>query len=132
LADRKCLAKPAHRPIPAGTHKTSEPGRGARDGHGRQPTFALTLTLNKDSRTIYPRYPPARKKTMFYDTSASHRPPRPSFLTIAFRPWQMLADLMAERSDYARLSSLDDHMLKDLGLTRGSIRSAIRDGRTHL
>jgi uncharacterized protein YjiS (DUF1127 family) len=69
---------------------------------------------------------------MFYDTSASHRPPRTSFLTIAFRPWQMLADLMAERSDYARLSSLDDHMLKDLGLTRGSIRSAIRDGRTHL
>ena len=69
---------------------------------------------------------------MFYDTSASHRTPRPSFITIAFRPWQMLANLMAERRDYARLSSLDDHLLKDLGLTRGSIRSAIRDGRTHL
>ena len=69
---------------------------------------------------------------MFYETSASHRPSRASFLTIAFRPWQMLAHLMAERRDYARLSSLDDHLLKDLGLTRGSIRSTIRDGRTHL
>ena len=66
---------------------------------------------------------------MFYDTSASHRAPRTSFLTTAFRPWQMLAKLMVERRDFARLSSLDDHMLKDLGLTRGSIRSAIRDGR---
>jgi uncharacterized protein YjiS (DUF1127 family) len=68
---------------------------------------------------------------MFYDTSASHRAPRPSFLTIAFRPWQMLAKLMIERREFARLSNLDDHMLKDLGLSRGSIRSAIRDGRKH-
>ena len=66
---------------------------------------------------------------MFYDTTASHRAPRQSFFTIAFRPWHMLSKLMAERRDYARLSSLDDHMLKDLGLTRGSIRSAIRNGR---
>jgi uncharacterized protein YjiS (DUF1127 family) len=66
---------------------------------------------------------------MFYDTSASHRAPRTSFLTLAFRPWQMLAKLMIERREFARLSNLDDHMLKDLGLSRGSIRSAIRDGR---
>ena len=69
---------------------------------------------------------------MFYDTSASHRPPRASFFTIAFRPWQMLANLMAERRDHARLSSFDDHMLKDIGISRGNIRSAIRDGRPHL
>ena len=66
---------------------------------------------------------------MIYDTTASHRAPRQTFSTIAFRLWQMLSKLMAERRDYARLSSLDDHMLKDLGLTRGSIRSAIRNGR---
>ena len=66
---------------------------------------------------------------MFYDTSASHRAPRQSFFTIAFRPWQMLANRMAERRDHAILSNLDDHMLKDLGLTRGNILSAIRDGR---
>ena len=42
----------------------------------------------------------------------------------------MLASLMAERRDHARLSNLDDHMLKDIGLTRGSIRSAIRNGRS--
>ena len=65
---------------------------------------------------------------MFYDTSASHRTPRTSFLTIAFRPWQMLADLMAERRTRAQLSRLDDHMLKDIGLSRGSIDSAIRNG----
>jgi uncharacterized protein YjiS (DUF1127 family) len=66
---------------------------------------------------------------MFYDTSASHHPPRASFITIAFRPWQMLANLMIERREHAKLSSLDDHMLKDMGISRGSIRSAIRNGR---
>lgn len=66
---------------------------------------------------------------MFYDTSASHRTPRSSFITIAVRPWQMLANLMIERREHAKLSSLDDHMLKDMGISRGSIRSAIRDGR---
>ena len=67
---------------------------------------------------------------MFYDTSASHPARRTSLLAIAFQPWQMLAKLMAERRDHAILSNFDDHMLKDLGLTRGSIRSAIRNGRT--
>jgi uncharacterized protein YjiS (DUF1127 family) len=66
---------------------------------------------------------------MFYDTTTSHRAPRTSFLTTAFRPWQMLANLMVQRRAYVRLSNLDDHMLKDIGLSRGSIRSAIRDGR---
>ena len=66
---------------------------------------------------------------MFYDTTASNRAPRPSFLTIAFRPWQMLANLMVQRRAYVRLSNLDDHMLKDMGISRGSIQSAIRNGR---
>jgi uncharacterized protein YjiS (DUF1127 family) len=65
---------------------------------------------------------------MFYDTSASHRP-RKSLLAIAFEPWQMYANLMAARRTHAQLSSLDDHMLKDIGISRGSIRSAMRHGR---
>ena len=65
---------------------------------------------------------------MFYDTSASHSTPRTSLLTIAFRPWQMLANRMAERQTRAQLSRLDDYMLKDIGLSRGSIESAIRKG----
>lgn len=68
---------------------------------------------------------------MFYDTSASHRPRRASFLTIAFGPWQKLVGLMAERRNYAQLSGLDDYILKDIGISRGSIRSAIRQGRGH-
>jgi uncharacterized protein YjiS (DUF1127 family) len=66
---------------------------------------------------------------MFYETTASHRPPRPSLLTIAFRPWQMLAGLMIERRTYTKLSRLDDRLLKDIGISRGNIRSVIRDGR---
>ena len=58
---------------------------------------------------------------MFYDTSASHRSPRASLLTIALRPWQMLAGLMTERRNYAKLSGLDDHMLKDVGLNRADV-----------
>jgi uncharacterized protein YjiS (DUF1127 family) len=66
---------------------------------------------------------------MFYDTSASHRPPRTNPLTIAFRPWQMIAGLLTERRTYAKLSRLDDRMLNDIGISRGNIRSAIRNGR---
>ena len=66
---------------------------------------------------------------MFYDTSADHRTRRKSFLTIAFRPWQMLSGLMTDRQTYSELSRLDDYMLKDIGISRGSIRSAIREGR---
>ncbi len=66
---------------------------------------------------------------MFYDTSADHGAPRTSFFTLAFRPWQMLAEVLAARRTHAELSRLDDYMLKDIGLSRGSIESAIRDGR---
>ena len=67
---------------------------------------------------------------MFYDTSAGHRPRRKNLLTMAFRPWQRLAILMTDRKTYAELSRMDDFMLKDIGISRGSIRSAIREGHT--
>jgi uncharacterized protein YjiS (DUF1127 family) len=66
---------------------------------------------------------------MFYDTSAAHRPRRKSLIAIAFEPWQMLSDLLVQRRARADLSRLDDHLLKDIGISRGNIRSAIRDGR---
>ena len=46
---------------------------------------------------------------MFYDTSTSHSTPRTNLLAIAFRPWQMLANRMAERRTRVQLSRLDDH-----------------------
>ena len=60
---------------------------------------------------------------MFYDTSstASDRPRRTSLMTIAARPWQMLANLMMQRQTRTALSSLNDHMLKDIGISRGEI-----------
>jgi uncharacterized protein YjiS (DUF1127 family) len=73
---------------------------------------------------------PCKENTMFHDTSASHRTRRKSFLSIAIRPWQMLSSLMTDRQTYAELSRLDDFILKDIGISRGSIRSAIREGRT--
>jgi uncharacterized protein YjiS (DUF1127 family) len=98
LADLKSLAKPAHRPITAGS------------------------PANPDDS----RYSP-KEKAMFYDT-ASHRPPRTSLLVMAFRPWQILANLMMARRTRAELSRLDDYMLKDIGLSRGGIEFAIRNG----
>lgn len=67
---------------------------------------------------------------MFYNTSVSHRAPRKGLLSIAFQSWQMLAGVIAARRTRASLSRLDDHMLKDIGLSRGSIESAIRHGRS--
>jgi uncharacterized protein YjiS (DUF1127 family) len=66
---------------------------------------------------------------MFYDTSTSHRAPRKNLLSIAFRSWQMFANILEARQTRASLSRLDDHMLKDIGLSRGSIESAVRNGR---
>jgi uncharacterized protein YjiS (DUF1127 family) len=42
----------------------------------------------------------------------------------------MLAGVIAARRTRASLSRLDDHMLKDIGLSRGSIESAICHGRS--
>jgi uncharacterized protein YjiS (DUF1127 family) len=67
---------------------------------------------------------------MFYDTSASHRAPRKNFFTVVSKSWRMFAGMLEARRTRASLSQLDDHMLKDIGLSRGSIESAIRNGRS--
>ena len=68
---------------------------------------------------------------MFDNTTAPHDslPRLWSLLAIALTPWQMLGKLMMERQTRASLSRLDDNMLKDIGLSRGSIESAIRNRR---
>lgn len=65
---------------------------------------------------------------MFYDTSsiAGHRPRRTSFMTIAAQPWQMLANLMLQRQTRTALSSLNNHLLKDIGVSRGEIERISR------
>ena len=67
---------------------------------------------------------------MFYDTTAHHRARRAHLLTIASRFWRTLAGMVEARRTRASLSRLDDHMLKDIGLSRGSIESAVRAGRS--
>jgi uncharacterized protein YjiS (DUF1127 family) len=63
---------------------------------------------------------------MFYDTSRtdSHRP---GIMAIAARPWQMLANRMMQRQTRTTLSSLNDHLLKDIGVSRGEIERISRD-----
>jgi len=59
---------------------------------------------------------------MTFDTpSTSTISQRPGFVATAFRPWQMLIDAMARRKTHAALSALNDHMLKDIGLSRSEI-----------
>jgi uncharacterized protein YjiS (DUF1127 family) len=69
---------------------------------------------------------------MFDHTSTRHasQPRLLSLLAIALTPWQMLGKLMMERQTYKDLSRLDDYMLKDIGLSRGSIHAAIREARS--
>ena len=67
---------------------------------------------------------------MFYDTSAHHRPRRTASSNHCF---PALADACRPDGgtpDARQLSRLDDHMLKDIGLSRGSIESAVRNGRS--
>jgi uncharacterized protein YjiS (DUF1127 family) len=68
---------------------------------------------------------------MFDHTTTRHdsQPRFWSLLAITLTPWQMLGRLMSERQTYRDLSRLDDYMLKDIGLSRGGIHAAIRDGR---
>ena len=65
---------------------------------------------------------------MFYDTSstAGGRQRRTNFMTIASRPWQMLANRMMQRRTRTTLSSLNDHLLKDIGVSRGEIERISR------
>ena len=46
---------------------------------------------------------------------------RPGFMVIASRPWQFLFDAMARRNTYRALSGLNDHLLKDIGISRSEI-----------
>jgi uncharacterized protein YjiS (DUF1127 family) len=72
-----------------------------------------------------------KEKIMFLETS-THNESRSrvfSLLAVALTPWHMLGKLMTEHRARAELSRLDDYLLKDIGLSRGSIDSAIRDRR---
>ena len=71
---------------------------------------------------------------MFYDTSSRRTSQARLFnlLAISLRPWHMLERAIIKRQTHASLSRLDDYMLKDIGLSRGSIDSAIRKGRYRL
>lgn len=65
---------------------------------------------------------------MFYDTSttAERRPRRPGLMAIAAQPWQMLASMMMQRQTRTALSGFNDHLLKDIGISRGEIERISR------
>ena len=62
---------------------------------------------------------------MTFNTSATaghdQKPLRETFKVMAFRPWQIFVDAMTRRRTYAALSALDDHLLKDIGISRSEI-----------
>lgn len=43
------------------------------------------------------------------------------FMALALQPWQLFFGAMTRRKTYAALSALDDHLLKDIGISRGEI-----------
>ena len=43
------------------------------------------------------------------------------FVALAFQPWQIFFGAMTRRKTHAALSALDDHLLKDIGISRGEI-----------
>jgi uncharacterized protein YjiS (DUF1127 family) len=49
------------------------------------------------------------------------------FIAMAIRPWQLLARKMAERKTRMSLSALDDHLLKDIGISRSIIDRIARN-----
>jgi len=59
---------------------------------------------------------------MTFDTpSTSTICQRLGLVAIAFRPWQLLFDAMTQRQTYKELSALNDHLLKDIGISRSEI-----------
>ena len=59
--------------------------------------------------------------------TADHRQRRASLMAIAAQPWQMLADLMLRRQTRSALSTLNDYLLKDIGISRGEIEHISRN-----
>jgi uncharacterized protein YjiS (DUF1127 family) len=43
------------------------------------------------------------------------------FMALALQPWQIFFGAMTRRKTHAALSALDDHLLKDIGISRGEI-----------
>ena len=58
---------------------------------------------------------------IFYTRSTNDIGHRPGFMAIAFRPWQLLLDAMTQRKTHKELSALNDHLLKDIGISRSEI-----------
>ena len=48
------------------------------------------------------------------------------FMALALQPWQIFFSAMTRRKTYAALSALDDHLLKDIGISRGEIEHISR------
>ena len=48
------------------------------------------------------------------------------FMALALQPWQLFFGAMTRRKTYAALSALDDHLLKDIGISRGEIEHISR------
>lgn len=68
----------------------------------------------------------------YYISGADRAGPAPrlmgrDFVATVFRPWQLLARKMAERRTRMSLSALDDHLLKDIGISRGIIDRVARN-----
>ena len=51
---------------------------------------------------------------------------RQRFMILAVQPWDMFFNVMARRSTRATLAALDDHMLKDIGISRSDIERIAR------
>ena len=68
---------------------------------------------------------PIKEEIMTFNTSTADdtcpRPKRASVMTLALQPWQLVFGVMTRRKAYVALSALDDHLLKDIGISRGEI-----------
>lgn len=79
-----------------------------------------------------PHPAPTTKEKIMSDHACARHKSQPRFwnlLATALTPWLMLSGMATASRTYAELSRLDDCMLKDIGLSRGGIHAAIRDGR---
>jgi uncharacterized protein YjiS (DUF1127 family) len=65
-------------------------------------------------------------------TVRATRPGFPSRLRSATHSaWRAFVEWYERRAAARHLASLDDRMLKDIGITRGEVMSVITDGRPH-